>query len=88
MSLRMTPPPPPALRARAVGYALGAYKVFIERFCCRNFKIGSFNRKLKGLVPFVIVEKDWRATNPPFTPNISPNVSNENFEKVIFVQRS
>ena len=29
-SLRMATPPPIALRARVVSYALGAYKVFIE----------------------------------------------------------
>jgi len=35
---------------------------------------------LKGLVPFLIFESDWRATNAPLTPTISPNTSNQNFE--------
>jgi hypothetical protein len=49
---------------------------FIERFV-----IETSNRawKLKGIVPFLIVESDWRGTNPPLTPTISPNISNQNF---------
>jgi hypothetical protein len=42
-------------------------------------------------VPFLLVESDWRATNPRFTPTISPNISNQNFEIAILfsvVQRS
>jgi hypothetical protein len=31
-------------------------------------------------VVFSIVESDWRATNPPLTPTISPNTCNQNFE--------
>ena len=38
--------------------------------------------EIKGLVPFLIVESDWRATSPP-TPIISPNTSNQTFEIAI-----
>ena len=31
-------------------------------------------------MPFLIVESDWKATNTPYTPNISPNTSNQNFD--------
>jgi hypothetical protein len=34
-------------------------------------------------VPFLIVKTDWRATNLPPTPTISPNTSNQNFEIAI-----
>jgi hypothetical protein len=30
----------------------------------KNFKKGSFDWKFKGLVVFLIVESDWRATKP------------------------
>jgi hypothetical protein len=35
---------------------------------------------LEWLVPFLIVESDWKATNTPSTPTISPETSNQNFE--------
>jgi hypothetical protein len=70
-------------RARVVSYALGAYKIFYRKYCRRNFKKSSFDWKLKKLLPFLIVESDWRATSPPFTPTFSPNTSNENCEIVI-----
>jgi hypothetical protein len=38
---------------------------------------------LEWLVPFLIVESDGKATNTPFTPTISPNTSNQNFEIAI-----
>jgi hypothetical protein len=38
---------------------------------------------MKGLLPFLIVESDWRATNAPFTPAISPDTFNQNFEIAI-----
>jgi hypothetical protein len=44
-----------APRAKVVSYALRAYKVFIDSVV-GNFKRGSFNWKLRGLVPFLIVE--------------------------------
>jgi hypothetical protein len=34
-------------------------------------------------VPFLIVESDWVESSPPFTPTISPNTSNQNFEIAI-----
>jgi hypothetical protein len=37
---------------------------------------------LEWIVPFLIVESDWRATNPP-TPIIPLNTSNQNFEIAI-----
>jgi hypothetical protein len=33
---------------------------------------------------FLIDRSDWRATNPPLTPTISLNTSNQNFEIAIF----
>ena len=38
---------------------------------------------MKWLVPFLIVESDWKATNTPSTPTIYPNTSNQNFEIAI-----
>jgi hypothetical protein len=38
---------------------------------------------LKGLVPFLIVESEWRAANPLLTPTISPNIFHQSFEIVI-----
>jgi hypothetical protein len=42
--------------------------------CGRNFKKGSFDWKIKGLVPFSVAESDLRATNPPLSPIFSPNI--------------
>jgi hypothetical protein len=42
-------------------------------------------------VPFLIVESDWSATNPPSMPTISQNTSCQNFEIAILfnaVERS
>ena len=72
-SLRITTPPPTALRARVVSYVLGAYKVSYKMCCRRNFKKGSFDSKLKWLVPFLVVEFDLKATNTPSMPTIFPN---------------
>ena len=49
-------------------------------WCLWNIGKRSFDWKLNGLVPFLIVENHWWATNPPPTPTISPNISNQNFE--------
>jgi hypothetical protein len=49
-----------ALRVRVVIYALGAYKVFIESVVIELRK-GPFDWISKGLVPFLIVESDWKA---------------------------
>jgi hypothetical protein len=38
---------------------------------------------MKWLVPFLIVESDWKATDTPSPPTISPNTSNKDFEIVI-----
>jgi hypothetical protein len=46
-------------------------------------KKGSFDWKLEQPMPFLIVKRDWKATNTPSTPTISPNTSNENFEIAI-----
>ena len=46
----------------------------------RNFKRGSFDWKLRVVVPFLIVESDWSANSPLPTPTISPNTSNQNFD--------
>ena len=46
-------------------------------------KKGAFDWIFKGLVSFLIVESDWRATSPLPTPIIPPNTSNQNFEIVI-----
>jgi hypothetical protein len=34
-------------------------------------------------VPFLIVESDWKATNTPSMPIISPNTSNKDFDIAI-----
>jgi hypothetical protein len=49
-----------ALRGRVVIYTLEAYKVFIENVVGETQK-GLFDWKLKVLVPFLIVESDWKA---------------------------
>jgi hypothetical protein len=51
-----------------------------QRSCRRNLKKRSFNWKLEWLVPFLIFESDWKATNTPFMPTISKNTFNQNFE--------
>ena len=51
------------------------------RRSCRNFEKGSFNQRLEWLVPFVIVENDWKATNTPSTPTISRNTYNQNIDQ-------
>jgi hypothetical protein len=73
--------PPTVFRARVINYALGAFKVFIERLCRRNLKKGDL--KFKGLMLFLIVESDWKATNTPSMPSSSPNTSNLIFEIAI-----
>ena len=81
-------PPATTLRARVVSYALGAYKVFYRKCCRRNFKKDSFDWELKGLVPFLIVESDWRATSLlPYAHN-SPKHIQSKFWDSHFVQRS
>ena len=59
----------------------GHIKFYRKQFR-RDFKKGSFDWKLKGLGPFLVVESDYRATSP-LTPTISPNTSNQNFEIAI-----
>ena len=73
--------PPTVLRARVVSYVLGAYKVFIESVVVETSKKSSFDWKFKGLVPFLKVKSDSRATNPTtdLTPTFSPNTPNQNF---------
>ena len=39
---------------------------------------------MKGLVPLLIVESEWRATNPPLPPTIFPNTFNQSLEIAIF----
>jgi len=70
-------------RARVVSYALGAYKVLRESIVIETSKKGSFDWKFKGLVPFLIIKRNWRATNLPLMPTFSPNTSNQNFEITI-----
>jgi hypothetical protein len=38
---------------------------------------------LEWLVPFLLVESDWRTNSPLPTPIIPPNTSNQNFEIAI-----
>jgi hypothetical protein len=52
-----------------------------RKFCCKNFKKGSFDWKLRGILPFLIVEID-RRENPP-TPIISPNIPDQRFDMAI-----
>jgi hypothetical protein len=53
---------------------------FIQKSCRRNIERGSFDWKLQRLVPFLIVESDWKATSP--FP-LRPSFSNDNFEIAI-----
>jgi hypothetical protein len=55
------------------------------RCCRRNFKNGSFDWKLNGLVSCSTIESDWRAINPLLTPTFSPNKFSQNFEIVILL---
>jgi hypothetical protein len=74
--------PATALRARVVSYALGHIR-FYRKFWRRSCKKGSFNWKLRGLVPFLVVKSDQRVNAPPPTPIILPNPSNQIFEIAI-----
>jgi hypothetical protein len=53
---------------------------FVLKVWSKKPQKGSFDWKLKGLGPFLIVESVWRATTAPLTPTISPNIFNQNFE--------
>jgi hypothetical protein len=52
---------------------------FVSKELSKKLKKFSFDWKLEGPVPFLMVERDGRVTNPLLTPIISPNTSNENF---------
>jgi hypothetical protein len=56
-------PSPIPLMTRVVSYALGAYNAFIESFVVKPSKKGSFDWKMRGLDPFLLVESD--STPPP-----------------------
>ena len=45
----------------------------------RNLKKGSFNWKLRGLVPFSLVEKDMRANDPP--DSHGPGIKKKTFQR-------
>ena len=51
----------------------------MSNFCRRNIEIGSFDWKLKELVPFLLFKGDRKATTPPPTAINSYNTSNQNF---------
>jgi len=38
---------------------------------------------MSGLVPFLIIARKWKATNPSLLPTISSNKSNQNLEIAI-----
>jgi hypothetical protein len=61
---------------------MGAYKVFIESVVVETSK-GLIRLEIERASAFLIVERDWRATNVPLTPTIFPNTSNQNFEIAI-----
>jgi hypothetical protein len=82
MFLRRTLPHRP--QGKGGKLCTGDIKGFCGTHCRRNFKKGSFDWKLNRLVPFFIVQIDWKATNTLSTPTISPNISNQSFEMVIF----
>ena len=69
------PPQPSGLRLWVMPW--GHNKVTIRKRCRRNFKRGSFDWKLRGLVPFLILYSNLR-DNPP-TPIISPQTSDQHF---------
>jgi hypothetical protein len=64
--------PPIAFRTRAVSYALGPYKVLIESFVVKK---DSFDWKLIGLVPFLLVKSDQRANVPSPRPSFPQTLS-------------
>ena len=71
---------PQNLQGKGFKICPGGIQGFYRKCCRKNFKKGSFGWKLKWLVPFLIVESDWKATSTPSTPTISPNTSKQNFE--------
>ena len=86
MSLRKATPPPPNIpQGKGCKLRPGDIEGIYRRCCRKNFKKGSFDCKLRGLVPFFIVESDWRAINPSLTLTISPNTSHQNFEITIML---
>ena len=52
-----------------------------QKCCHRNFKGGSFDWKLEGLVPFLIVESEGNQN--PSHVSISSKTSNQNFQIAI-----
>ena len=54
-----------------------------RRSCSRIFYRGSFNWILKLLVPFLIIESDWRVKSPLSSLIISPKSSHQNIEVAI-----
>jgi len=48
----------------------------------RIFKKGSFDRNFRGIVPFLIVGRDWGQPGPS-TPIISSKKSHQNFKMTI-----
>jgi len=51
----------------------------------RNLKKGSFDWKLRGLVPFSLVENDLRANDPP--DSHGPEINKKSFPKRCVFQR-
>ena len=49
----------------------------------RILREGSFERKLKVLVPFLNDQKNWRAPRPPLTFIFPPKSTDQNFEIAI-----
>ena len=64
---------------------------FLGRDARKNFRDGSFDWKLKVLVQFFRVKRDWSATSPPPRPFFPPSPSDKIFIIAIslkIVQRS
>ena len=64
--------------AKCVIFFLYTNALRVEGVVVETSKKGKFDWKFKGLVLFLIVESDWRATNPFPMPTISPYTSNQN----------
>jgi len=79
---------PSGLRAGIVIYVLGGIHGSNGRNACINFEKGSFDWKLKVLVHFLRVKRDWRANSSLILHTlISSNLSDEKFEIAIFLKK-
>jgi len=73
---------------RLVFFRNASHRYFEMAICCRNLEKGSFDWKMKGLVPLL---SDLEVNNPPPTPTISPDIQSNADIAILFsvvVERS